>query len=90
MEKREAWRNQLQAAQSCEQNSFHKALMDEEDRRLRMEEQRLKLEEQKIQVDLKLQEQRIKVDVMNAENNWRLFEILAGHIGGTTTNTNSS
>ena len=63
--------------------------MDEEDRRLRMEEQRLKLEEQKIQVDLKLQEQRIKVDVLNAENNRRLIEILAGHIGGTT-NTNSS
>ena len=54
-----------------------------------MEEQRLKLEEQKIQVDLKLQEQRIKVDVLNAENNRRLYKILAGHIGGTT-NTNSS
>jgi len=90
MEKREARRNQLQAAQSCEQNSFHKALMDLEDRRLRMEEQRLKLEDQKIQVDLKLEEQRIKVDVMNTENNRRLFDILAGHIGGATTNTNSS
>ena len=63
--------------------------MDLEDRRFRMEEQRLKLEEQKIQVDLKLQEQRIKVDVLNAENNRRLYKILAGHIGGTT-NTNSS
>jgi len=51
MEKREASRNQLQSAQSCEQNFFHKALMDLEDRRLRMEEQHLKLEEQKIQVD---------------------------------------
>ena len=59
--------------------------MDLEDRRLRMEEQRLKLEEQ----STKLEEQRIKVDVMNAENNRRLIEILAGHIGGTT-NTNSS
>ena len=50
MERREARRNQLLSAQSTEQTSLQKALVDLEDRRLRMEERRLKLEEQRIQV----------------------------------------
>jgi len=50
MERREARRNQLQSAQSTEHTSLQKALVDLEDRRLRMEERRLKLEEQRIQV----------------------------------------
>jgi len=72
MERREARRNQLQSAQSTEQTSLQKALVDLEDRRLRMEEHRLKLEEQRIRADainseqrLKLEEQRIQVDAMN-------------------------
>jgi len=72
MERREARRNQLLSAQSTEQTSLQKALVDLEDRRLRMEEHRLKLEEQRIRADainseqrLKLEEQRIQVDAMN-------------------------